>query len=111
MNIFFIHNGLRSFVRADLEILKSQHTIMVSEFSRGPQYISEISQGVKWCDLIFGWWASWHMLLPIMYARRYRKPVIVVGGDYDVIYEKQFRSRNRLFMDKIRKLLGYYLFP
>ncbi len=111
MNILFIHNDLRSFIRIDLEILESRHTVRVIQFTPGKKYISEIADGIKWCDLVFGWWASWHMWLPIIYAKRSNKPVIVVGGDYDVIYEKQFRSRSRLFKDRLRKLLGYYLFP
>ena len=111
MNILFIHNGFRSFIQADLEILQSQHQVRVIKFAPGKKYLSEIAANIQWCDLVFGWWASWHMLFPVICAQRNRKPIIVVGGDYDVIYEKQFRSRNRLFMDKLRKLLGYYLFP
>lgn len=111
MKILFIHNDSRTFVQADLEILQSQHTVKALLFSPGKKYLSEIAQGLQWCDLVFGWWASWHMLLPVIYAQRHRKPVIVVGGDYDVIYENIFRTRNRLVMDKMRKLLGHYLFP
>jgi glycosyltransferase involved in cell wall biosynthesis len=80
-------------------------------FRPTPGYFREVFQGVSWCDMVFGWWASWHMLEPIVYAKNFHKPVIVVGGDYDVIYEKQFRSSKRIFTDKFRKLLGYYIFP
>lgn len=64
-----------------------------------------------WCDLIFGWWATWHMLYPIVCSMRLGKPVVVVGGDYDIIFERQFRSRRRLFADRLRRYLGYFIFP
>jgi glycosyltransferase involved in cell wall biosynthesis len=111
MKILFIHNALRSFVRIDLEILQSQHTVKVVEYTSNKKYLSEIAEGVKWCDLIFGWWATWHMLPPTLLANRQHKPVIVVGGDYDVIFEKKFRSRKRILLDRLRNGLGYFLFP
>ena len=111
MKILFIHNALSTFVRADLDILRSQHTVKVIDFLPGKSYMSGVIQGTKWCDLVFGWWASWHMLYPSLYAQRYKKPVVVVGGDYDVIFERQFRSRRRIFLDNIRKMLGYFIFP
>jgi glycosyltransferase involved in cell wall biosynthesis len=111
MKILFIHNALSSFVRLDLEILQSQHTVRVMDLSGKKNNLSEIAAGVKWCDVVFGWWATWHMLAPTLLATHQHKPVVVVGGDYDIFFEKKFRSQRRLLLDKLRKSLGYYLFP
>jgi len=111
MKILFIHNDLRSFVRSDLQILRSEYIVKSVLFSSDNKHLADIAQGVKWCDLIFGWWASWHMFFPIFFARKFRKPVIVIGGDYDVIYDKEAKSGKRLVLDKFREWLGYYLFP
>ncbi len=111
MKILFIHNELRTFVKMDLEILQSLHEVRVIKFSPGKAYLTEVIQGVEWCDLVFGWWATWHMVLPAYLAQRKGKPVVVVGGDYDIIFEKEYRSRKRLLLDKLRNGLGYFLFP
>lgn len=111
MKILFIHNELRTFVKMDLEILQSQHEVRVIRFSPGKAYLTEVIQGVEWCDLVFGWWATWHMVLPAYLAQRKRKPVVVIGGDYDIIFEKEYRSRKRLLLDKLRNRLGNFLFP
>jgi glycosyltransferase involved in cell wall biosynthesis len=39
---------------------------------------------VKKHDLVFGWFASWHTFLPIMFAKLLGKPSVVVVGGYDV---------------------------
>jgi glycosyltransferase involved in cell wall biosynthesis len=35
-------------------------------------------------DIVYGWFASWHMFWPTLLARRMSKPVVVVIGGYDV---------------------------
>lgn len=111
MNILFIHNGLKSFVRSDLNILRASHNVREVKFTPGRGYLSEIADGVMWCDLVFGWWATWHMLYPVVCSTKLGKPVVVIGGDYDIIFERQFRSRRRLLADRLRRYLGYYIFP
>lgn len=34
-------------------------------------------------DLIFGWFASWHSFLPVLFAKYFSKPSVVVIGGYD----------------------------
>ena len=111
MKILFVHNGLRRFVKLDLEILQSTYDVKIIEYSSRRSYLSEIIAGVEWCDLVFGWWATWHMLLPSLGAYIKNKPVIVVGGDYDIIFDRKYRTKKRLVFDKLRNWLGYILFP
>lgn len=111
MKILFLHNDLRSFVKADLEILQSEHDVRVIDFRNKKRYIQEVIQGVEWCDIVFGWWATWHILLPTILAKKQKKPVIIVGGDYDIIFRDKNKSIGRMIRDRLRKALGYYLFP
>lgn len=111
MKILFLHNDLRTFVRADLEILQSEHDVRVIDFGNKKQYLQEVIQGIEWCDLVFGWWATWHILLPTILAKKQNKPVIIVGGDYDIIFRDKNKSIGRMLRDRFRKILGQYLFP
>ncbi|MBZ5596310.1 MAG: glycosyltransferase family 4 protein [Acidobacteriia bacterium] len=35
-------------------------------------------------DLVFGWFASWHSFLPLLFARLLRRPSLLIIGGYDV---------------------------
>jgi glycosyltransferase involved in cell wall biosynthesis len=35
------------------------------------------------CDVVFGWFASWHTFFPVQLARGLRKPSLLVVGGYD----------------------------
>ena len=110
MKILFVHNALRSFVRLDLEILRSEHEVREIKFAPNAHGVRDVAQSVSWCDLVFGWWASWHMLLPAFLAGKRGKAVIVVGGDYDVIYDPFGRTPYRLLLDRLRQGLGRLMF-
>ena len=106
LKILFVHNAKTSFVQTDLEILQSAHNVFELPYARTLQYFATLLREIKECDLIFGWWASAHLLLPVLLAKRYGKKVIIAGGDYDVIYE----INHGLLRDKGRYLLGHLLF-
>jgi len=38
---------------------------------------------VKWCDTIYCWFASYHCILPFLFAKLYKKRRVVVVGGYD----------------------------
>jgi glycosyltransferase involved in cell wall biosynthesis len=40
---------------------------------------------VFWCDTIYGWFASWRMIYPIIFAKILSKRIVVVAGGYDVV--------------------------
>jgi glycosyltransferase involved in cell wall biosynthesis len=114
MKILFVHNMLTSFVRIDLDLLRSVHEVRELAFRPNSVYLKEVIEGVVWCDLVVGWWASWHMLVPVVLAKAQGKAVIVVGGDYDVIYDPfsaQMDGQSRWLRDRLRWQLGRFLFP
>ena len=82
--ILFVHNHPTQFVRLDLAELRRHYE--VSEYYLHSRRINPaaIWHQVKRHDLVFGWFASWHTLLPIEFARLLRKPSVLVIGGYDV---------------------------
>lgn len=46
--------------------------------------MASIWQLVRTHDLVFGWFASWHTFLPLLFARFLGKPSLLVIGGYDL---------------------------
>src|SRR5438045_9104411 len=83
--ILFVHNALITFVANDLAILRARYD--VEEYFVKSDLINplEVWRKVRGSDLVFGWFASLHTLLPVLFARIMRKPAVVVLGGYDVV--------------------------
>lgn len=85
MKIYFLHNGLQSFVRKDLDILRSTHQVRVDlNFRRKAQNLVRNIVNTWWCDVLFCWFASPHLLIPLLAANLFGRKIIVVAGGYDV---------------------------
>jgi len=82
--ILFVHNALTYFVRLDLQELRKRY--QVTECYLRSRWVNPLSlwKQVKTHDLVFGWFASWHTFLPLMFARLLGKPSVLVIGGYDV---------------------------
>jgi glycosyltransferase involved in cell wall biosynthesis len=82
--ILFVHNGPTHFVQLDLDELRKHYG--VTECYLRSRWVNAISiwQQVKTHDLVFGWFASWHTFLPLLFARRLGKPSLLVIGGYDI---------------------------
>lgn len=82
--ILFVHNGPTQFVQLDLDELRKRYG--VTECYLRSRWVNAISiwQQVKTHDLVFGWFASWHTFLPLLFARRLGKPSVLIIGGYDV---------------------------
>jgi len=82
--ILFVHNHPSQFVNLDLAELRKHY--QVTECYLQSRWINPaaIWQQVRMHDLVFGWFASWHTLLPIEFARILRKPSLLIIGGYDV---------------------------
>ncbi len=92
--ILFVHTGLSSFVRNDLTILTSAHSVDNYIFKpvKGiPANVWEITKqlffhlafGWKY-DLFYCWFADYHSFVPVLFAKIFGKKAIVVIGGYDV---------------------------
>jgi len=82
--ILFVHNGPTAFVRLDLDELRERYH--VTEYYLRSRWINAASiwQQVRTHDLVFGWFASWHTFLPLLFARVLGKPSLLVIGGYDL---------------------------
>ena len=82
--LLFVHNAATSFVELDQEMLSSFCT--VTEYALHSRRVAPVAtwKAVRAHDLVFGWFASWHTFLPLLFARIMRKPSILVIGGYDL---------------------------
>ena len=79
-----MHNAATSFVELDKEMLST--FCAVTEYALHSRRVSPLAtwKAVRAHDLVFGWFASWHTFLPLLFARLMRKPSILVIGGYDL---------------------------
>lgn len=89
MKILFVHNDLATFVKADLEILRSAHEVRelhIRRDSLGHLFADALAalKGAWWADLIFAWFGGYHALLAFLPGRLLGKKCVVVASGYDV---------------------------
>jgi len=75
--------GLWEFVAKDLEILNSNHEVRPFHF-QGLKDLPALWQGVRWCDLTFSWFGTYHAFFTVGFGKIQRKKSVVVSGGYDV---------------------------
>lgn len=88
MKILFVHQGLQSFVRKDLDILQEAHEVRSIEFKGNVAgFVGNLCylwQGVGWCDLTFSWFGKPHAFFAVLFSKMLRKKAVVVAGGDDV---------------------------
>jgi len=94
--VLFVHNGLTSFIKIDKEILSTNYK--VEELGHSRKYLVnpfKVWSAVSRNDLVFAWFASWHSLLPVIFASLMGKPSLLVTGGYDTanIPEAQYGNQ------------------
>ncbi len=99
--LLFICLDLTSFVRDDLKLLRERYDVRLFRFSanraasragRGVGVAREAVRQLAWlrrelprADLVYGWFADYHLALPVFLARRYGVPVAVPIAGFDAI--------------------------
>ncbi len=95
--LLFIYLKPSSFVREDMDLLGDAAEVRAFHFDGdekpGPiDLASTFARQVMWllremrhCDVVYGWFADYHMVLPLLIARLFRKPVVVAVGGFDAI--------------------------
>lgn len=83
-SILFVHNARTSFVQLDMEILRERYELTEAYLRARRVAPHVIWRQVRRHSLVFGWFASWHMLLPVLFARLQRKPALLIIGGYDL---------------------------
>ncbi len=78
-----VHNSLTRFVRTDRELLRQRFEVR-EWYQRGRGVnLAKLARAVRGCDIVVGWFASWHTFMPVLLARRYGHPALLVVGGYD----------------------------
>jgi glycosyltransferase involved in cell wall biosynthesis len=81
--ILFVHPVDPSFIRIDRDALAERWAIEnLHQPGRLPR-VWRALRGVWRADLVFGWWASWHTVLPFTLAWLLRRPSVLIVGGYD----------------------------
>jgi glycosyltransferase involved in cell wall biosynthesis len=83
-SILFVHNDQASFVQADLDLLRARYRVTDMYLTGRRLNPAAIAAAVARHDLVFGWFASWHTALPVLFARLLGKPSLMVVGGYDL---------------------------
>ena len=87
MKICFAGNLSSSFIQKDYEILKKHFDVDVIQPPKKKEgwfkYPFTVAKKVKQTDIVFGWFAGWHTLFPVLISKFFRKKSIVVVGGYD----------------------------
>ena len=88
--IFFVGNVGRgsTFIDNDYNQLKKYFDVRYTQMRFRIKYVNlnfiEILKNVLWCDTVYGWFASYRMVLPIILAKIFHKKTVVVAGGYDI---------------------------
>lgn len=109
--ILLFYANYSSFVRQDNELLSEENEVHNFHFTQNKnlfgllwqlfkQFLFLLLLGWKY-DVFFIWFADYHSLLPVWFAKISRKKSIIVVGGYDVNYFPEFNYGS--FNNPIRK--------
>jgi len=81
--ILYVHSRRNTFTRIDRDALSERHQV-VDYLQPGLRpRPAELWRAVGECDLVFGWFASWHTALALRFALLRRKPSVLIFGGFD----------------------------
>ena len=82
--ILFIRNSRDSFIKMDMKSLRMRYRL--TDCRLRSHWINPISiwRQVSKHDVVCGWFASWHVFLPLLFARLQGRPSLLIIGGYDL---------------------------
>lgn len=72
-----------TFIDNDYKELKKHYEVKIYNPSLST---AEVIKLVRWCDVIFSWFANWRAIRPVLLNKLLRRKVIVVAGGFDCVY-------------------------
>lgn len=117
--LLFIYLSPSTFVRADLDILKTQFEIIEFYFfqksSNSLASLFRLLTQTFWllkeirsADLIFGWFVDLHLLIPAFFSRWFKKPLVAVVGGTDAMNIPQWK--HGVFASSWRSPIAKYVY-
>lgn len=82
--ILYVTNTRSRFVDIDRDLLAERHEVRELYCRPGSVDPTGIGRAVRAADLVVGWFAGWHMVLPLAWARGLRTPSLLIVGGFDV---------------------------
>jgi glycosyltransferase involved in cell wall biosynthesis len=88
--LLFVKSRQASFIELDQRLLAERYEVHeIHQPGRLPDPRTVIRE-LLWADVVVGWWASWHTLLPITLAWLLRKPSLLIVGGFDTAAEPEY---------------------
>ena len=81
--VLFVYSRRNTFTRIDLEALRKRFDVEEYLQEGARPRLRELTAKLRRCDVVFGWFASWHTLAALPLARRLGKPSVLVTGGFD----------------------------
>ena len=79
MKILFIYQGLSTFVKKDLDVLRSVHTVREFYFE-GIRCIPQLFKNILWCDVTFFWFGKLHAFFGVLFSNILKKNQLLLPG-------------------------------
>jgi glycosyltransferase involved in cell wall biosynthesis len=87
--VLFVYQVLMPFIKRDLELIQKNFETKIVEWPRLKEKpfstIFNLFKNIKKTDIVICWFASYHALFSLFFAKLLRKKSIVITGGYDVI--------------------------
>lgn len=97
--VLLVHNSPARFVQIDRDLLRERYDVTERyERSRRRIRADRVATEVMRHDIVFCWFASWHSVLPLLFARVLQKASILVIGGYDIASLPQIGYGHQLSM-------------
>jgi glycosyltransferase involved in cell wall biosynthesis len=81
--VLYVYSRRNTFTRIDLEALRERFEVEEYLQEGARPRPGELIAKLRRCDVVFGWFASWHTLAALTLARLFRKPSVLVIGGFD----------------------------
>jgi glycosyltransferase involved in cell wall biosynthesis len=81
--VLYVISRRNTFTRIDREALAERHDVVDYYQPAFRPHAAELWRAVGACDVVVGWFASWHTALALRFARARRKPSVLIFGGFD----------------------------
>jgi glycosyltransferase involved in cell wall biosynthesis len=105
LQILFVYSRDSTFITIDRGLLARRRR--VRDWPQPHRFVNlfALASAVRKSDLVFGWFASWHTFWPVLLARLFRRPSVVVIGGFDTakLPEIDYGLQQRAVMGRVSR--------
>ena len=82
-SVLYVISRRNTFTRIDRDALAERHEVTDYLQAGARPRPAELWRAVGACDVVVGWFASWHTALALRFARARGKPSVLIFGGFD----------------------------